>query len=296
MHEFRHGQPLRSEDLNSRIRASEEAASGALEETADMAHRLDQIELALLTVESRVPEDRPQTAAAPGVLYLPVRPLLGTELFGANIVTARNKAKRALSGEITGRGELSLLRSGEIFAALSAEQIDRFEARINPARLTEYNELVLPYVAGGPLMWRLYHSRGYHEYAGIRETTVFRYDTPREFNGYVELVSESRTGLEGQFIHAGAGLSVNMSDWLASGTLEASRELPFSGTIRIENVDTYPGKAPAGSYQIFVNDTDVTAQQNIVVAAGDLLRLEVDIDWTRSVRHVAASYFHAATS
>jgi hypothetical protein len=292
---FQHGEQLRSDELAARLAGAERHARGALRSAQDLRDRLDQIGLALLTIEGRLPEDKPQTPSRPAQLFLPVRPLLGCELLGSSVVTARTKAKSALLTDVVdGYGHLSLLRPGEVWATLSPQQTDRFEARLEPAVLMEYNELVLPFIAGGPLSWRLYHSRGYHEYRGVTQTTVYRTQAPREFNGMVEVISESRTGLEGQFIHTAAGIAAQMSDFLPKGTLEAVGELPFTGVVRVDGVYLFPGRVPVTTYRLEHAGADKTGIAQFAALTGETLRLEIEIPWDAAVNYVSIELYHTA--
>ena len=283
-----HGRAIRSVELRRQTQQLEDQARGAADRADRLERRINQLELALTTKQRRLPADVPQTRAQPMRMYLPIRPGVGTELLGATVVTQRTETVPALLGEtVTGSGELSLLQEGEIWAAVSSRSETGFEARIQPSYLTEYNEVLFPYVAGRNLKWRLYHSQGYEEYPTGSDTRVVRLPEMMEFNGRLELVSTSETGLQEGYVHTAAGVYLRQSEWISTGIVEAERQMPVAGEISIEGVYMEPGNRAVTTYDGYVNDALITTSPTATVQRGDTLRLAFDIDAMDAVGYVS---------
>jgi hypothetical protein len=283
-----HGRPIRSVELTQQTKTLEQQTRGAAKRADRLEQRINQLELALTTKQRSLPADVPQTRAQPMLFYMPVRPDVGSELMGATVVTQRTESTSALPiSQVTGSGELSLLRPGEIWAGLSVRPESAFEVRVQPSYLTEYNEVLFPYVAGRNLRWRLYHSQGYEEYKIGSDTRVIRLPEMKEFNGRAELISVSETGLQEGYVHAAAGIYIGQSEWVSTGAVEAERTLPVEGEVSIEGVYREPGHRSVGAYKAFLNNTEITNQPTVSVSQGDVLRLDFDINGMDAVGYAS---------
>src|SRR5690606_23609645 len=138
-------------------------------------------------------------------------------------------------------------------ARKSDAQTAEWEARMSPAYLVEYNELVIPFIAGDDLDLTLYYDDGSYAYRAIGATTVKRFAVPRRYNGRMTLRTRSRTRLDTQYIHVAAAPEIRTSQWIDEGYAEATRDLEASGTLTVTAVYLYPGRVPVAA-EIYVDD------------------------------------------
>lgn len=277
---FRIGHPLRSEDLRRELLASSEEARVLARRLQVAERRMHMIELALLAA----PTARQDVAVWPRV-RIPLAPDEDTEMLGPCVVTRRVDSVNPLA-EATVTGEEELLMEGSIWASLSPVPVAVFTASTAPAYAVRYNELVLPYVAGLSLDWRLIGTSGVERFSGVRRTVVVRTDALRSFDGIVELTSRSRFAVEEGYVHTAGGIIVRRSSWLNEGTATGSLRLERSGNFRIAAYSLYPGSRQPLSVLITVDGTSVAPGSAFSTTESSVIQASVVIDGLSCASHL----------
>lgn len=236
--EIEAGRPIRSQDLEQQAARQEERfrqAEAAIDETLS---RTEMMSLALQA--SRPP--RP-SEAVPGhyVQYVDATAGPGGQMIGPFATGKRLRYSQPLKTEdVQGTGELDLLRPGSIWAARSENRVEVFEARLQPARLLQYNELVIPHIAG-QISVDLYHDQGKESYIGLESSRVIRSREEHSFNGRIRVESRSAaTDPHGNYIHTMGGVSLFNSDWPRRSHVEGRITLPEDGTLTQLDVTLHP--------------------------------------------------------
>lgn len=263
-------QPIRSGDVRRQARRNEEELVSA-KDSAERARR--QVRQAALALEAqRAP--RPQSSHPSGtghVLWSNALPGGDGRRAGHAAVSQTTQTQRLLEGEeLVGTGPLDLLRPGTIWAKTSGQKTETMDVRLEPARLSAYNEIIIPHVAG-KVSVEVFGPQNVLERNNVEESRVIRLDEERRFNGRVRIQSQSKSARpNGDYIHALGGLTLQRSNWSPTHEVRAEVEAPADGQIASISASFRPsGRSP--SYRLSKNGTSTSLP--LSVSQGDLLRL-----------------------
>lgn len=198
-----------------------------------------------------------------------------------------NYSQQLTLEDIQGTGELEMLRPGGIWAARSENRVEVFEARLQPARLMQYNELLVPHIAG-QVSLDLFHDQGKESHIGLESSRCFRFREERTFNGRLRVESRSSaTDGHGNFIHTMGGISLFKSDWPRRTQVRGRVTVPESGTLTGVDIQLHPS---GQELPFTVRTTDAEVTLPVEVTKGDVLEIHV----TEVPGHEAASLVRAA--
>lgn len=286
-----HGQRIRSDELSQDFELTNRNVKLARTEINELNEKVSRIGLAMQAIRRDIPQDLSADVGRNAFMFIKAAPGAGCELVGTSVVTERIRTRTALiTTDVGGFGDMELLQPSEVWAGLSPNNIGDFEARIDPAYLTEYTEIVVPYIAGDYVTVRLHNSQTFEELTRLKQTTVKRYATPKEFNGRISISSNSEARFLDQYVHALGGVHINDSQWMEEGVCTAERILDFSGVIRIFAAYSYPDKVPLADYTVYLNDVLVNDPTSFEVDSGDTLRVELTIPWNIAVNYVGIEH------
>ena len=265
------GRPIRSADLNRHKREAVERFQSADQSAQEAFRRSRMVALAL---RAREPV-RPPEATPDGHYRLYRKPLQGpgAERIGP-FVTARAVSRQLKVGEqdLTGTGTLDLLRPGAIWAETSGERSKVFEARLQPSRLMEINEIMVPHIAG-QVSIELFNDRSSERLGAIEESRLIRMDEAMTFNGRVRIESvSSATAPGGQYIHCMGGLSVYYSDWAPTADLKTEFQMPRDGNLRGVSARLWPTRTSVPA-TVVTGDEEVALPR--AATKGDVVEVEL---------------------
>ncbi|RMH18212.1 MAG: hypothetical protein D6698_07460 [Gammaproteobacteria bacterium] len=266
-----HGKPIRSDELKARFDSVEEQAEVVVSKLERAYRNLTAVELALLAAaRSATPTFSYQNGKL--VYSLPASPLNGSEMEGRYVISRRTERSLSIPYEVwpEGSGEVDLFVPGRIWARLSPNQEETFEARILPGYLTEYNEIYIP-ILSGQITLTTHDSTGSGKsFEALTESFMWRSDSFVSFNGHISITSRSNVGFQGLFIHTLGGITFNRSNWESTFDAQASVSLP-EGSYQINSVTARGKSLP---FTVYKNNV-VQDPQLIIVLQGDVLRFEV---------------------
>lgn len=281
---FQHGQKVESRDLREKFVAQEGLTREALAELRVLESRVLATERALLAATRNIPADTPASGGKKARLNMATSVDAGSEMLGSAIVTERtNVITPLVTEEEQFLGTAELLIPGAFWSVASDSAELEVTARISPAYLMTYNEIVVPFIGGTAQTVRLHHPDGYYSYGGTRETLVVRHQRPRNWNGKITVLSTASFRADGKYIHAGAAPWIYNSAWLSSATVRADREMSQAGTFTPYGVYAAPGNILLENPTFKKNGVAFTTSASVVV--GDVITVEVTLPW-----NVAASY------
>jgi hypothetical protein len=304
---YEHGDPIRSADLEKRYRAAEANLATALLRSAAVGERVRMVELALHAARpASAPVGTATSSGGVDTVYLPLSPGPDAELVGPLVASRRSASVSAFSftpestdtgvdprawpsvGSVGGVGETVLLEEGAVWARLSPDAEAVFTARVEPAYLTYYNELVVPAIAGSVTV-KLSRSTGSPRvFENVETSRIFRLPGDEEFTGVVTVESTSGSGFQGQYIHTLGGIQLRRSTWAKTGSATASLTAPGDGTLQISAVHLHPN-GKASDFTVWKNG-EAQAPGTIGVLEGDVLDLDVEVPWDAPASHVRVQY------
>lgn len=283
------GAPIRSRDLQSTF---EEQASRLVraEETVEETRRsIRQVQLALQAGRAQSPKGQPSSAEN-GIMYADAMPSAGGGRVGPFVSARRLRSESVFYEAPQGTGAINALREGKVWARATGSAQATFEARLQPARLMRYNEVLVPHIAG-QISVRMHHDQGSDRYGPFERSRLIRVPEGRRFNGRIEIDSQSRSTSGGQYVHAIGGLEIRDSDWTAEWDLTVEFEAPSDGTVELKGLSAHPGGQSLPFSVEDENGTPLTKTES--VAAGDRLVLraeEIDPTVTASYARIEYDY------
>jgi len=232
------GKPVRSRDLSRRFQEEASRLAGAEETVESVRTAVRQTQLALQARRKRAPKGK-ASSAEHGAHYVDVQPGAGASRVGPFATARRLSSTSVFYSAPTGTGAIRALREGEVWAQPTGSRQETFEARSEPGRLMEYNEVLVPHIAG-KVSLRFHHDQGTDRYGPFEESQLIRLSSSRRFNGRIEIDSRSRSTVGGEYIHALGGLEIRDSDWTGAWELLATMEAPTGGTIELTGLVAHP--------------------------------------------------------
>lgn len=280
------GRPIRSQDLLRRFDEEARRLAGAEETIRRVREAVRQTQLAVQAAKQAKPKGR-AAGEEEASMYLDPTTSTGAERVGPFLTATRVQQDDVRLGTPAGTGAIRALREGEVWASLGSEN-ETFEARMDPARLMRYNELLVPHVAGTVTL-HLHHDNGSQQYGPFEESRLFRLSTPAKFNGRLEIDSASSVTVSGEHVHALGGLEIRSSDWVNGWELTSSFTAPKAGTIELNELSAHPSgrslsfsvESPGGASR--TKSESVSDGEELVVRASG-------IDPTEAVSFVKLQY------
>lgn len=264
------GRPIRSEDLVRQKRETNERFAAADQASTEAFRRVN---MAALALRAREPERPAETKPGAYVIYRQPIAGPGAERIGP-FVTTRTTGRQLKIGErdLTGAGELDLLRPGAIWAQTSENRDEVFEARLEPARLVQFNEVMVPHIAG-QVSIELFSDRGSEKIAALEQSRLLRFAETKSFNGRVRLRSVSgATAPDGTYIHAMGGLSIYNSDWAPTGEVRTEFQMPEDGDLTGVDARVWPTQDQPSS-TIYVDGSQVALPTSL--SKGDTVQVRM---------------------
>lgn len=233
------GEPVRSRDLTRKFQESFARVAGAEETVGEVESSIRQTQLAVQARRQQKPQGQ-ASSAEDGILYEEAEAGPGGNRVGP-FVTAQRLSTNSVFYEVPeGTGAIRALREGSVWARATENQQQTFEARVEPSRLMRYNELLVPHIAG-KVSLRLHHDQGSGSYGPFERSRLIRIPDARRFNGRVEITSQSRSTVAGEYVHCLGGLELRRSDWTSQWELQTTIEAPADGTIELKDLIAHPG-------------------------------------------------------
>jgi len=261
--------PIRSTDVKRQAEENENRFASAETQITEPRRRVEMAGLALRAQRAPRPANvRPGDAH---VMNVPVLPGPDAERRGRPVASLTTSSERLLEGEdLQGEGEIELLRAGSVWAAVTANRNDTFEARLQPARLAQYNELLIPHVAGTASL-TVYGPEERYSVDAIGRSRLLRFDRPKQFNGHIKIDSQSRAQTDdGGHIHALGGLSFFRSEWSSACEMRASLSVPEGGQLSGVSASFRPSGA-SPTTRVYQNGTEQSLP--LSVSKGDRIQL-----------------------
>lgn len=247
-------QKVRSDEIRRRGQRNEGRFDAAESQITETRRRVQMTSMALQAKSPTLPQGK--EPGSTHVLYEPITPGPDSQTRGQSVASIASTQKLLLEGqERTGEGDLELLRPGRVWAAATSTRFDRFEARLKPPRLVDYNEIHIPHIAGR-ISLDIYGPDGAYSIREVEHSRLIRLDEPKTFNGRVRVESRSfSTTSDGDYIHTLGGLSFFRSEWSADSEIRCGFHAPEDGQIEAVDASLRPtGHSP--SFGIYVDGSE----------------------------------------